>query len=44
MAKTSLTKLELTRIDILYKQIAGHINTARSNIMRTIDTEQVKAY
>ena len=42
--KNILTKTELTLVDTLYKQIAGHINTARSNIMLAIDTEQVKAY
>lgn len=42
--KKVLTKTELSRVDSLYKQIAKHINTARSNIMRAIDTEQVKAY
>ena len=32
------------RLDMLYKNITGYINVARSNIQRTVDREQVKAY
>ncbi len=32
------------RVDTLYKNIAGYIQTARNNIRRSVDSEQVKAY
>jgi predicted nuclease of restriction endonuclease-like (RecB) superfamily len=32
------------RIDILYKNIAGHVHNARYNVLYSINTEQVKAY
>jgi hypothetical protein len=32
------------RIDTLYKSISGYINRARHNVLRSVNTEQVKAY
>lgn len=37
-------ELQKTDFDGLYQKIADHINTARSNVVRSINTEQVKAY
>ena len=36
--------LDNKRIDALYKNIASYIHAARSNVLRTVNTEQVKAY
>jgi hypothetical protein len=40
----SLTKREFKRIDGLYEKIANYIRTARSNIVRTVNNEQVRVY
>lgn len=32
------------RIDALYQRVSGHIDTARRNVQRSVDTEMVKAY
>jgi predicted nuclease of restriction endonuclease-like (RecB) superfamily len=32
------------RIDTLFKNISGYINTARHNVLHAVNTEQVKAY
>lgn len=43
--KTTKTALaNRTRLDVLYKNISSYIHTARCNVLRTVDTEQVKAY
>jgi len=45
LLKTSIEcPVESNRIDVLYKNIAGYIREARRNVLRTVDTEQVKAY
>lgn len=38
------TVINNKRIDALYKNISSYINTARRNVLYTVDTEQVKAY
>lgn len=45
--KAKITKkliIENKRIDTLYKSISSYIREARSNILQTINTEQVRAY
>ncbi len=42
ITKTALTNRK--RIDVLYKNISSYIHIARCNVLRTVDTEQVKAY
>lgn len=42
--KSSKNLIDHKRIDTIYKNISGYIHTARSNVLRTIDTEMVKAY
>jgi len=47
MAKQPKRQNALThkkRIDSLYNSITGHIHTARHNVLRSVNTEQVKAY
>jgi predicted nuclease of restriction endonuclease-like (RecB) superfamily len=44
MKKTDLLANDTKRIDGLCEKIAGHIRTARNNVIRAINTEQVTAY
>ena len=46
-AKRNTKKITIAnnkRIDILYKNIIGYIHEARNQVLRTVNTEQIKAY
>lgn len=42
--KTEITAVDNRRINVLYNNISNYINVARSNVVQTINIEQVKAY
>src|SRR3990170_1059995 len=42
--KSDIAVVGNNRIDVLYKNIANYINIARSKVVQTVNTEQVKAY
>lgn len=42
--KPKVVLVDSKRIDTLYKNIAGYIQEARSNVLRTVNAEQVTAY
>lgn len=42
--KSRNTLVSNKRVDALYKNISGYIHAARYNVMRSVNTEQVKAY
>jgi predicted nuclease of restriction endonuclease-like (RecB) superfamily len=42
--KSNLVGTINNRVDALYKNISGYIHAARHNVLRSINTEQVKAY
>ena len=40
----NLDKKETKRIENLYKRVVGYISSARSNILRSVDSEQLQVY
>lgn len=40
----NITAPDTKRLDALYRRIAGHIDNARYNVQKTVDTEMVQAY
>jgi len=44
MTKKDIEQINNSAIDSLYKKITNYINSAKSNIVQTIDNEQIKTY
>src|SRR6185437_9191532 len=42
--KETTSFINMKRFNGLYGRIAGYVHTARRNILRTVDTEMIKAY
>lgn len=42
--KPNTNLVDPKRVDALYQRVSGHIDSARQNVQRSVDTEMVKAY